>query len=173
MRLLHHKKISQHLVVRFGLGKTGKLQQLRKSNFLCFFFIKIGFFYSICFDRKEAVLSSSPHGIWVCPCPRVVPPFPLRVTDALLEQIGYSDMEWFMRSPDPFAQRTYHSFPQCQKLPRIPREMCLHRHSFGYKQNYLVTMLCHLLPFKMNRCYFCSQLNYETSSLFFKFLFAS
>lgn len=60
-----------------------------------------------------------------------------------------------------------HIMSSCRsrKCPEF-HEKCAETRQLHYKRHYLVTKLCHLLPFKMNRCYFCSELDCKTSIIF-------
>jgi hypothetical protein len=151
MRLLHHKKISQHFFWLVSLD--------RWQSPISRVFIQNVFF--ICFETERRPWWAAPHIKSGLPSVPVWSIFP---------------SEWHVWYCLHRCRDT-HEVSICSKDTSLPppasetaqnstRNVLEPTHLF-YKQHYLVTMLYHLLPFKMNRCYFCSKLNCKT--FFFSF----
>lgn len=135
---------------------------MRKFNFSC---LCKDFFCPFALRQKGSQSKLLPT--WNPPPSLCGAPFPLRVTSALLEQIGFSETEWFVRSPEPVCCEDAALPPLAPETAQISSGDVLAQMPLHYKQHYLVTTLCHLMPFKRNRCYFCSKLDCKTSCFFF------
>lgn len=157
MRLLHHKKISQHFFLIFGHRKKMVMSQpMRKSNFSCFC---KDYFSPFVLSQKETILSCSPCGSWD----------PLCLS------------EWHSCYQSELAAQTWSSSWSPLTLllwghissPRNCPEFHGRRvgtHATSVINSTTSSPCCVIsLPFKLNRCYFCSKLDWKTS--FFPLLF--
>lgn len=131
-------------------------------------FVKTVFFHLL-WDRKEAIPS--------CPPRRMFLPLPAWRLLCLSERHTHYKSKLATQTWSDLwgpltlcSEDTSFPLPAPETAPNFPCDVWAPQ-SLGYKQLHLVvTTLCHLLPFKMHRCYFCSKLHYKTSFFLFFFL---